>query len=56
MVKVKEVKHSDDEVSSSSAEEYGEMEEDDYEEDGLIPIDVGSEQGEDEEEGEYDDE
>lgn len=50
MVKVKEVKHSDEEVSSDSgsAQESGEFEVDDYEEDGLIPMDLGSEEGEEE--------
>ena len=50
MVKVKEVKHSDEEISSGSgsAVESGEFEVDDYEEDGLIPMDLGSEEGEDE--------
>ena len=50
MVKVKEVKHSDEEVSSDSgsAQESGEFEVDDYEQDGLIPMDLGSEEGEEE--------
>ena len=50
MVKVKEVKHSDEELSSDtgSQAESGEFEVDDYEQDGLIPMDLGSEEGEEE--------
>jgi hypothetical protein len=46
MVKVKEVKHSDEDVSSDSGEEQGEYEVDDYERDGLIPMALDSEEGE----------